>query len=222
MTPDEFVKAFKVAVKDTEVKKSIGEIVSDRLNAEISSLRSELQEKNARIDALEKKLLSLESQTEGLEQYSRRNNIRVSNIPEQSNENITSTTLSILNDNLKLDPPICEQDIDRIHRTGKVTENPSKPRSVLIKFVSYATKNRIMNNRALLKSDRHIEEALFASDDLTSLRSKAMYDLRCMKRNKIIQETWTRDGNVFIKDNHQNVKCGKTLLEIQELIHQLR
>ena len=220
MTPEDFIRAFKLAIKDPEVRDEISNIVSVSLREDIDSLRTVLQEKEAKIESLEKKVSSLESQVEGLEQYSRRNNIRVSGIVERPNENLATTTLTILNNKLDLDPPIRETDIDRIHRTGKHSETSSAPRSVLIKFVSYRTKNMVMINRSKLKStDRSIDRAYFVSDDLTSQRSKIMYDLRQLQRDKKIMDAWTRDGNVLIKDSHQNVKVGKTLVEIKGMMN---
>ena len=66
---------------------------------------------------------------------------------------------------------IDREDIDRSHRVGHPSAN--KPRPVIAKFISYRTKaSRMSMFQIALK----------------------------LKRDNLVTDTWTTDGNVFVKD----------------------
>ena len=77
----DFTKAFLLALKEDEVQKSLG--ISD-LKQEITGLRQtvelfrkELHEKDQTISSLEKRISILKNEKDQLEQYSRRNSLRM-------------------------------------------------------------------------------------------------------------------------------------------------
>ena len=78
-----------------------------------------LEESNQNLLATNKSLTArvavLESQADQAEQYSRRNCLRISGIPEETGENTDNIVLRIAND---IESDVRPQDIDRSHRVG--------------------------------------------------------------------------------------------------------
>uniref|UniRef100_X2AIS8 Uncharacterized protein n=1 Tax=Capitella teleta TaxID=283909 RepID=X2AIS8_CAPTE len=97
-----------------------------RFRQELISLKAELKKKDSVIKHLDRQIESLESQNDALEQYTRRNSIRVTGLPEVEHEDILDRTLKIVNEDLEVNPPISIMDIDRVHQVGR--RNPDRPR----------------------------------------------------------------------------------------------
>ncbi|KAF2886414.1 hypothetical protein ILUMI_19762 [Ignelater luminosus] len=98
-------------------KKIIEKVVAD--------IKKELQNS---IILLEKENEDLRERSDALEQYSRRNNIRIFGVLEEAGEKVESLEdkmVKLLDDKLKI--KVDKTSIDRIHRTGK-NSNTGKPR----------------------------------------------------------------------------------------------
>ena len=130
--------------------------------------------------------------------------------------------------------------IDKCHRVGKVKSGPSSiPRPIIVRFKTYETRQKILQNkRQLAKVDlRHILSdewpsipsstssasrrnpalRIFINEDLTRTRSEAAAFARDLKRRKTIEDTWTKDGVVYIKRG-TTVQRSTTRSEIELLI----
>ena len=81
------------------------------------------------------KIAALERNEDQMQQYSRRNCIRVFGIPEEQVENTDDKICRLVRE--KLGVCIKKEDIDRSHRVGK--KSTSKPRGIIVKLVSYRT-----------------------------------------------------------------------------------
>ncbi|ELU13176.1 hypothetical protein CAPTEDRAFT_216920 [Capitella teleta] len=112
-----FVGALTNALQDTQVRACLSDIVGESFRQELISLKAELKKKDSVIKHLDRRIESLESQNDPLEQYTRRNSIRVTGLPEVEHEDILDRTLKIVNEDLEVNPPISIMDIDRVHRT---------------------------------------------------------------------------------------------------------
>jgi hypothetical protein len=76
------------------------------------------------------KVKSLEKSMDATEQYSRRNSLRISGIPESSDENTDAIILDISHE---IGSDLSLPEIDRTHRVGKRKIN-GKPRDIITKF----------------------------------------------------------------------------------------
>ena len=126
-------------IMETIVKDEISKfrsVVEDEINV----LRAELKEKDNTIQALELRVAELE-------QYSRRNAIRVTGIPENEGEDTDHLIIDFAEN--ALDVALPPADIDRSHRTGP--PQPGKVRPILCKFVNYHNKSHIMRSRKKLR-----------------------------------------------------------------------
>ena len=179
--------------------------VLDGLNKKLETLEKrndDLQTENADIKKenteLQKRVKTLESAVDAGEQYSRRNCLRVSGVKELTGENTDNIVLDIAD---AIDVNIDIRDIDRSHRLGKpgtVDEPRTKPRDIIVKFVSYRPQNMFYRARTSLKDKGY--KGVFINEDLTRTRSKLLYEGR--RRVKSGQLKSATDGTILIKSTN--------------------
>ena len=126
---------------------------------------------------------------DALEQYTRRENVRISGITESSDSNasLEKKVVKLLQDT---GTKVTEHDIAACHYTGGA-RNGSRP--VIVRFVSRRTRTLIM------KSKKNIKEKnprVFINDDLTSLRSKLF---SYVKHLDIVDNAWTIEGRIYCR-----------------------
>ncbi|XP_046551755.1 uncharacterized protein LOC124261474 [Haliotis rubra] len=138
--------------------------------------------------------VELHLKTDELEQYSRRNSLRISGIKEpkwgEEDENIEEVVLEVLKD---VHSDISPTYIDRCHRVGK--KRREQNRSILVKFVSYWDRNKVIRNKFKLKGKR---DNIYINEDLTKYRNHLFKLARDLKKEQRIYSTWTYDGRVYI------------------------
>ena len=161
----------------------------------IKALSDKLSERDSTIITLKDELHHVRQSCDELEQYSRRNSVRVQGLPELPDEDPMEKTLEFANRTLRLNPPLLPSDIDRAHRIGRRTTD-ARPRLFLIKFATYQQRLRVMKSRSLLKGT-----SMYVNEDLTSLRSKLMFKVRAAKRAGKLTDCWSSDGRIFAKAN---------------------
>ncbi|MEW8544146.1 MAG: hypothetical protein AB2693_11485 [Candidatus Thiodiazotropha sp.] len=159
-----------------------------------------LEELEGELKFMHRRVESLSAEANDLEQYSRRNSLRLYNLPVPddvtSEEQLTDIVVRFINANvLKLsnstDPEaIVSQDIERCHFTGR------GKRQLLIKFVRYHTKRRIYLCKKNLKQNPN---KIFISEDLTKANHNLVMDIRDKFKQRAIFSFWTRDGAIFVK-----------------------
>ncbi|KAK7879125.1 hypothetical protein WMY93_034095 [Mugilogobius chulae] len=132
-----------------------------------------------------------------LEQYSRKENVRIHGIQE---ENMEETEEILVEKVCKLAAEagtnIRESDISAVHRLGGAKKQ-GKTRPVIVRFVSRRKKAELMRNKAVLRSNSSSKN-IFISDDLTSMR----YKLFQYAKEKC-PHTFIKEGKVICKhDGH--------------------
>ena len=164
----------------------------------MTDLSSKLETKDAEISKLQKTC-------NDLEQYSRRNCVRVFGIPEQKGEDTSASVCKLAKEKLGID--LQKSQIDRSHRVreasseeasersegqghsnraGKPSER--KPRQIIVKFVSYQTKKAVISARRKLKST-----GISIFEDLTKSNREL---LTVTRKHKKVISAWTSDGRV--------------------------
>lgn len=190
-----------------EQKKSL-----DTKSKQIDKLEKELKSVYARVD-------SLSVETNDLEQYSRRNSLRLYNLPVpddiSTEQQLTDLVLRFINCNiLKLsnssDPTaLTSLDIERCHYAGR------GKRQLLIKFSRYHTKRRVFMNKANLKQNA---DKIFLSEDLTKYNHSLVMELREKYLQRAVCSYWTGDGTIFVKkgkdDEAVRIRNGNNISEL--------
>jgi len=188
------------AVADADIQSALVTAIVDKV---ISAVTEELQktmtfdmeaveENQNKILALEKQVASLDNKCnqkyDDLEQYARRNNVRVFGVPEKDNEDTDNMVLSIFNDQLGV--PIGKDDIDRSHRVGVRSED--RPRAIIVKFVSYRRRAEVFSQKKKLKGS-----GVVVCEDLTVVRRQILSRAKDQLGTKNV---WTEDGRIVWRD----------------------
>ena len=189
-----------------------------QLQCTVEALRKEITEKDATIKTLKDKVATLEGVADDQEQYSRRNSLRLSGLPEISGENTVAVTIDAINQRMKLDPPLIVDEIDRMHRVGQVKDGEN--RAVLIKFATYRSRRRVFSEKSKLKvmaADADLKlPMLFLNEDLTKRRVNLLYKAREMKRSGQIKEAWSVDGKLLMKNNRGVILPFRSIDDLQQ------
>ncbi|WAR21395.1 hypothetical protein MAR_015369, partial [Mya arenaria] len=152
------------------------------------------------------KVSELEQKAETAEQYSRRNCLRVSGIPETQSE---VTDVKILDIIKGINVDLSFIDIDSSHRLGK-------PRS----FASAAAGDRparqkLYLNNTKLNASGHA--GVYINEDLTRDRSSMFYHACSLLKTKNVTIVWTADGKILVRENDLTVRRINTTDSLDEL-----
>jgi len=169
---------------------------------EIDALKRTIKEQRSEIDALKKAQQDAESihnsSQNDLEQYGRRNSVRISGLANDSDQQtsmvVADETISLLSKKLGL--KLESKDVDVAHRLGKYTPNKNRP--VIVKFVRRQTKIDIMQRAKLLKGT-----GVFINEDLTKINAEVLSSLR-LKEPALVERAWSREGKLFVRYRGQD------------------
>ena len=169
------------------------------LRGEVADIKSSLELSQSEIDQLKAKvppdfdknfktikddLSAIEDKVDYLENQSRRNNIRISGLAEEVNEDWSSTeekVKSLISEKLELDTNAMV--FERAHRTGK--RRPNKPRQIVAKLLSYKDRDRIIQASKKLKGT-----GIYVNEDLSS----RVIQRRKQQQDKLIEAR--KDGKI--------------------------
>ncbi|KAK9738108.1 hypothetical protein QE152_g10131 [Popillia japonica] len=84
-----------------------------------------------------------------MEQYSRRNIVRIFGVPEKENEIVEETVIGLCKEKLDIDIP--PANIDRTHRLGSLQTRRNNKRAIILKFTNYNCKYNVLRNRYKLR-----------------------------------------------------------------------
>lgn len=124
-----------------------------------------------------------------LQQYTRRESVRIWGLPQahdETKEDVEKKVLKVFKDS---GAEIEVNDIAVAHRTGKPARGL---RPVLVKFVSRRKRNEVMSKKKHLKGQQGYDK-IFINEDLTQLRSRL---LGYVKRLEGVERAWTIDGRI--------------------------
>ena len=148
------------------------------------------------IDFMTDKLFDLETDINRLNQYSRRENIELHNIPESIiQRNLEKFIIDLLN-SLKID--MTSYDIVATHRIGKKANG--KPRIVLVRFINRKHAYRAMkSSKHIKKSINPIYKKIFICENLCPSNKMIFNKLYKAKKLGKIHSVWSSNGAVLCK-----------------------
>ena len=100
---------------------------------------------------------------------------------------------------------ITPEDIDRSHRVGPRKKNKS-PRPIIVKFKSYRVKEKVYKAKNRIAFANRNVHMLHMHEDLTKARLSMFKKATELKKAYLILDTWTTDGNIFIRDMSATVR----------------
>ena len=168
-------------------------ITIKKLVEEVEYLKEEVEESKLKYEEIKtenEKLKQIVNTTffkvDELEQYGRRENIRILGVAERKDERddgeevVTKVAKAL---NVELNP---ELDIQRVHRLGKKKKGPkAKPRPVIVRFASYRKRIEFMYKKSKLKVHPNFN-GVYLTEDLTSLRAKMLKYVKEVGKNKFV------------------------------------
>jgi len=196
--PPKIPKGTIVTLSDEQLT-SLADIVSTKIDAKLKA-REEFVDK--RLDNLQAENDLLKEKTDDLEQRNRLENLRVFGIPEKSNENTDQLVIDLAK---KLNVTLDKSHISRSHRVGR--KNGEKPRAIIVKFVSYASRQKMFMAKKQLKGT-----GTSIKEDLTQIRQNIL-----RKASENFDEVWSQNGVIIIKDGEDYHRI-RTVRKLNELI----
>nr|CAH7720210.1 unnamed protein product [Callosobruchus chinensis] len=185
-----FLKSFADKVAEAVTKNMNKKL--QNLETQISTLDNKLMESNNEnktninkimdhIDKINKEKNSLITRCDKMDQDCRKNNLRIFNMVEEERENIPQKIVELVT--LKWVSPL--------QRIGQKTEQ--KSRAIFLSLKGYVIRNKIFNNKKLLKGTRVV-----IKEDLTTLRVNLMS--RVIVKTSL-KSAWTSEGKIYVKYN---------------------
>ena len=175
------------------------------------SYEKRLAEKDSQIADLTARTRDLELKCDRLDQFDRRNSLRVRGIPESKDVSSPEDTDQMVIDlGTTLNLNITSIDIARSHRVG----NRDSDRDILVKFVKFENKIKFMKARMSLKAKK---PGVYINEDLTKHRVRLFALARRLKREKVLLDTWTKTGAIFVKLRNGEIKQ----IVSDEMLHNL-
>lgn len=176
----------------------VDKIVSLLLGKMKNELQTMFKDAVGRIEVLEsentclkQEINTLRVSVDDMEQYSRRQNLRIYGIPEKTDENTDQIVVNMCKKQLGIDIDVSQ--VCSSHRIGKTSEG--KHRALIVKFTNHNTKSAVYNNKKLLKSTN-----IVIKEDLTYNKLQL---LKLVSRKTDRKNVWTRDGVIFLRVNDQ-------------------
>lgn len=203
-----------VSLMQASFQPQMSQIIEESFYAQVSDLvnsivQGVLQGLHNKIDSLEaenvnlkQRVLKLETALDNVEQYSRRNCLKISGVPESTEGTTDDIVCNIAR---AIDVDLNINDIDRSHRLGKSpssVEGRERPRDIIVKFMSYRVRAKFYKARVQTKSRGY--KGVFINEHLTKARSKLLYEARRRVKSKQLKNAWSNDGAVMIKLNDAN------------------
>jgi hypothetical protein len=154
------------------------------LKSEIVVLKEQLRERD----------VVTANRIDDLEQYQRRNNLRIFGIPESSGEDTDKIVMDLCKEKLKLE--ITSDRIERSHRVGAgptPAGSDTRPRAILVRFTSYRDRRAVFVEKRQLKGT-----GIVVREDLTR---KRMELFRSATQKFGHRSVWTVDGRIHWVDS---------------------
>lgn len=161
---------------------------TDLLQKTLSEKEKEIGDLHESVNTLKKENCELLRQMNDLENYQRRDNLRISGIPEEASENPSKTVCDLL---VKKGFNVKENDLHIVHRVGRKTS--ARPRAMIVRFFNRNTRNTVIRERRKLKGSGFV-----ISEDVSILTMKTL--MRIQKNEEL--NAWIWNGQVCAR--HKN------------------
>ena len=159
----------------------------------IKNLQVENERLRKKVNVLENKVLTLESEHNSLEQYGRRNNIQITGIPNNvPDQNLEEKVVDILNE---ISVDVSPKDIEACHRVG-VSKNNSK--KTIVRFINRKYAKKALTSRKNLRKSSSPNCNVFINENLTVKNNKIAFANRKLKLSGHRTKIHARDGIVHI------------------------
>lgn len=180
-------------------------VIEDAVRAAIVGVNSEVAALRSELSGLRE---SVNERTDELEQYQRRNNLRIFGIKETVKEDTDALVVGLCRE--KLGVQLSEDVICRSHRVGRkmgpTEDGREVHRPIIVRFISYRDRRLIYGNKKKLKGT-----GVTIREDLTTQRVKVWRE--AVQRHGL-KNTWTQDGKVLWVDKDGRRGAASSLRDL--------
>ena len=157
----------------------------------------QLQEDNAHLEA---DLAAAKARAIKLENYTRRENIRLLNVPENEEENCKEIVREVM-DAVKMEGAN-KVEFHAVHRTGK-QRNDGKPRAIIARFVNREARNDFWNRRKELANSPNHQNVVLVPDYAyeTAKEQKKLSNALRNARKLNLTPAYIKTGRLFVQGN---------------------
>ena len=208
------------AIKDPETAAVLEAILAPIVGA---AVKAAMDAKEEEISKLKEELKEVKTKLDDLEQYSRKNCVNISGIPESAGES-TSKLVCDLGKAMRVD--ISPTDIDACHRIGR--QSAGKTRSIIVKFCRFDQRQEFYAARRQLRGEAASAggqftaqqlEKIFVSDNLTQHRQSVLYAARQLRRKGKLFAAWSDVGRLKVRiTKNGDTKLISTTADLRDLV----
>ncbi|XP_065203925.1 uncharacterized protein LOC135834015 [Planococcus citri] len=194
---EEFISELKAMINDVKTIKTTVEKTDEKINnftAEILQVKEENKQLKVEVTNLIKQNQQLVMKVNDLDQYSRIDNVIISGIPEEDNEDIINVVKETAN---KLEVNLMDHDISIAHRL-KSTRGKIPP--IIVRFTNRNKKIALIKNSKRLRL-----KPIYVNEQLTPYTMSLFKSARDLKEEGLIERVWTKDGKVFIMEEENGL-----------------
>ncbi|XP_031355236.1 uncharacterized protein LOC116179578 [Photinus pyralis] len=145
-----------------------------------------------------------------LEQYSSKNSIEISGVPEIKGEEITNVVTAVSG---AVGFTLNRSMIDACHRLGKNPNKPNEPRGIILKFVSRMDKDQLLKCKRI-KRNVHVSDLgemfsrlpnvnpnsnIFINESLSQFNRVLYAKARLYSKQNNIKFVWIRNGQIAMR-----------------------
>ena len=170
------------------IAKAVKEAVGQAVESMLKELKAEIAVLQGKVKTLEGTIEKVAAKANDNEQYSRRQNVRVTGFVEEEEENCAEKFVNLCREKIGLD--VNDEIVDRAHRVGKKEEGAN--RAIIVRLKTHKDKFTILRNRKNLRGS-----GFYINEDLTKINQKLSYTARVTCTN--VDTSWTVDGKIFVK-----------------------
>ena len=217
MSADEEVPTLAQLKEDVDgIKGQLDDIILK--NRKLKHLINDLKYEN---NQLYDSIYNIEVNIGKVDQYSRRNNIELCNIPENiPQKNLEIYVLKVLE---SIGVNLNSYDLVAVHRVGKYLNN--KNRNVIIRFLNRKNAYHCMRVGNNLKKSKNIEyKHLYITENLCPTNKKIFNYLYKLKKLTKINNVWSYNGSVYYQINDtddENAERADHMDDLDYLIDEL-
>ena len=174
-----------------KVTLDIKHIIENAVTEALVAFRAEVDYLKTKIDTLENSLIAASNRSDDIDQYSRRDNLKIAGLIVEKN---VSYADSIIEFGSQLGVHIVHTDISIAHKLP----TKSKLSSTLVRFNRRSVRNDLYLARKKIKYTLNYK--IYINEDLTHRRSNLLHSL---KRDELTKSAWSYNGFICctLKDN---------------------
>ena len=140
------------------IAKAVKEAVGQAMESILKELKAEIAFLEGKVKTLEDTIAKVAAKANDNEQFSRRQNVRVTGFVKENEENCAEKFVNLCREKIGLD--VNDDIVDRAHRVGKKEEGTN--RAIIVRLKTHKHKLAILRNRKNLRGS-----GFYINEDLT-------------------------------------------------------